>query len=186
LVDVKGASPGATMICPYTQRPFVIPPDYVNEQPEAAAVAANSNPAPGKPMLQPPVIAAQNNPPATTPPSSSLFNNNNKTATTKPGSNAPANSLFNKSDKTAANTTASKPAMPEIPYGIPIPNRPGFVNSPYAAKHQLVDVTGLPVGMEVKCPYTGKLFRVPAADVAEQKAVAAPGSIPEPEKVEKK
>jgi hypothetical protein len=49
----------------------------------------------------------------------------------------------------------------EIPFGNAIPGRTGFVNSPYAAKHQLVDVTGLPTGMEVKCPYTGKLFRVP-------------------------
>jgi hypothetical protein len=57
---------------------------------------------------------------------------------------------------------APKPAVPaELPQGIAIPGRPGFVNSPFAAKHQLVDVTGLPTGMEVKCPYTGKLFRVP-------------------------
>ena len=63
---------------------------------------------------------------------------------------------------------APKPAEP--PQGIAIPGRPGFVNSPFAAKHQLVDVTGLPTGMEVKCPYTGKLFRVPP------QASTAPGN----------
>ncbi len=61
---------------------------------------------------------------------------------------------------------APKPApqvapLNELPYGIALKDRPGFVQSPFAAPHQLVDVTGLPVGMEVKCPYTGKLFRVP-------------------------
>ncbi|MCB1210712.1 MAG: hypothetical protein KDK97_15380, partial [Verrucomicrobiales bacterium] len=63
------------------------------------------------------------------------------------------------------------PAVAEaatIPYGSAVAGRPGFVNSPYAAKHQLVDVTGLPVGMEVKCPYTGKLFRVPPQDQAKK------------------
>jgi len=108
-------------------------------------------------------------PPATNPPASALFSN-------KPASNAPP----------AAGAAAAKPTAPEVPYGIPIPNRPGFVNSPFAAKHQLVDVTGLPVGMEVKCPYTGKLFRVPAMDVADQKAVASPVAPPAPEKPQKK
>lgn len=55
-----------------------------------------------------------------------------------------------------------------VPFGTTIPWRPGFVNSPFAAKNQLVDVTGLPVGMEVKCPYTGKLFMVPPGTSAQQ------------------
>ncbi len=46
-------------------------------------------------------------------------------------------------------------------YGRWVENKPGFVYSPFAARHQLVDVTGIAPGVEVKCPYSGKVFRVP-------------------------
>lgn len=66
----------------------------------------------------------------------------------------------------------------DIPYGTSVPGRPGLVTSPYAGKLQLVDVTGLSPGQEVKCPYSGKLFRVPpsqqAASNAPQPAADAP------------
>lgn len=188
LIDVKGSSPGATMVCPYTQRPFIIPADFVNPP---SAVASNPAPAaaPTKPMAQPPTIALKSDIPSSTPPASTPSPTTPPT-TTPPTSTPPANALFNNKPANntppPASTAAAKPAAPEIPYGMPIPNRPGFVNSPYAAKHQLVDVTGLPAGMEVKCPYTGKLFKVPASDIAEQKAVASPGAPPAPEKPEKK
>ncbi len=58
--------------------------------------------------------------------------------------------------------TAVAPHGVLLPYGIPVPGRPGFVFSPYADKTQLVDVAGMAPGMEVKCPYSGKVFRVPA------------------------
>lgn len=61
----------------------------------------------------------------------------------------------------------AKPTADETPYGVPVPGRPGLVNSPYAGKLQLVDVTGLKPGQEVKCPYSGKLFRVPPGATAE-------------------
>mgnify|MGYP003675667872 CR=1 FL=1 len=72
--------------------------------------------------------------------------------------------------KTPTSSPSSTPKLeqaPSLPFGKSISGRPGFVNSPYAASHQLVDVTGLPVGMEVKCPYTGKLFKVPPQATAQ-------------------
>jgi hypothetical protein len=59
--------------------------------------------------------------------------------------------------------------MTSLPYGKVLPNRPGMVNSPYAAAHQVVDVTGLKPGQEVKCPFSGKLFRVPGSTEAASK-----------------
>ncbi len=181
LIDVKGSKAGATMICPYTQRPFVIPSDYTNptdmiaenEQPRQQPVVADAGnkPAP-QPTVQPKV---ENKAPAQQQPAPVVANNKPAPVTT-PQKEQPA-----PAKETAA--TPTKPAIQEIPYGLPIAGRPGFVNSPFAAKHQLVDVTGLPSGMEVKCPYTGKLFRVPPSDVAAQKPAANPAA---PENVEKK
>ncbi|WP_395740590.1 hypothetical protein [Prosthecobacter sp.] len=56
---------------------------------------------------------------------------------------------------------AVAPRGVELPYGMAVPGRPGFVYSPYSDKTHLVDVTGIAPGMEVKCPYSGKVFRVP-------------------------
>jgi hypothetical protein len=44
----------------------------------------------------------------------------------------------------------------DIPYAIPVPNKPGFVTSPYSPKSGYVDVRGFPSGTEVKDPYSGK------------------------------
>lgn len=61
----------------------------------------------------------------------------------------------------------------ELPYGTPVPGRMNMVNSPFAGKTQLVDVSGMSVGQTVKCPYSGKLFKVPptqqAANTAEKR-----------------
>ena len=131
LVDVRGMSAGSKVVCPYTQRPFLVP---------GGVTAASSNIAANRPKTPAPER------PRTTP----IDANSNVAAMTKTAPSTPS-----------VAPTPPAPATADLPYGTPISGRPGFVNSPFAAKHQLVDVTGLPVGMEVKCPYTGKLFRVP-------------------------
>lgn len=139
LVDVRGMSAGSKVVCPYTQRPFLVP----------GGVSTRSNiastPAPSRPKVT--EAPERPSPPPTAPTNVAAMNNTPSTPATSP--TAPP-------EATPPPSTA-----PDLPFGTAIAGRPGFVNSPYAAKHQLVDVTGLPVGMEVKCPYTGKLFRVP-------------------------
>ena len=53
-------------------------------------------------------------------------------------------------------------AVAALPYAVPVPGRPGHVLSPFAQSHQLVDVAGIPVGEAVRCPFSGRFFRVPA------------------------
>jgi len=142
LVDVRGMSAGSKVVCPYTQKPFLVP-GGVTAAPTAPKIA--SSPAPRR---MDPV-------PSTPAP------NSNVAALTKPAPSAPVVNPTPAPTQPKVEPAPAANATPELPYGSPISGRPGFVNSPYAAKHQLVDVTGLPVGMEVKCPYTGKLFRVP-------------------------
>jgi hypothetical protein len=189
LVDVKGATPGTTMICPYTQRPFIVPSDYV----DGSGTLAAENRSPSLPVQSPPA-------PATSKKSEDLpkvvVNNNRPKAPEPKPTPAPQEPKSKPAPSTVVNEKPTTPVTPsvtpstaplpapkpvqEIPFGAAIAGRPGFVNSPFAAKHQLVDVTGLPTGMEVKCPYTGKLFRVPPQDVASSKpAEKAPLASPE-------
>ncbi len=65
-------------------------------------------------------------------------------------------------DEETSPPPAPRPAKREdLPYGTPIPGKKGYVYSPYDTKKQQVDVSGIPTGTKVKCPYTGKVFRVP-------------------------
>jgi hypothetical protein len=204
LVDVKGATPGSTMICPYTQRPFVVPPDFNTTPNTAVANVTPTSPAPTPALAPAPSSSVITNPPApqrkmenmpkvvignqtVEPPPSRVAPAPVQPKSTPPAKPAPAVSAPSTAIASSpAPVTPSQPAaaapkpVQEVPYGSPIAGRPGFVNSPFAAKHQLVDVTGLPAGMEVKCPYTGKLFRVPPQDMVSSKpAETAPLASPE-------
>ena len=49
----------------------------------------------------------------------------------------------------------------DLPYGTPVPGKPGLVTSPFASDKGYVDVTGFPPGAQVEDPYTGKIFLTP-------------------------
>lgn len=165
LVDVRGMTAGSKVVCPYTRRPFLVPQGSTASQQVASAPAPAPTPKPAptpaveQPKPQAPAAAMKQIPQVPTKVAA-----NTATAPQPPPSQpAPQPQVKpNPQPQPQASTPpAPKVTAQQLPFGAPIPGRPGFVNSPYAAKHQLVDVTGLPTGMEVKCPYTGKLFRVP-------------------------
>lgn len=80
--------------------------------------------------------------------------------TTTPGaaSVAPPNQ---QNVRAAVAAAPSKSGKRDLPYGIPVPGKQGFVTSPFAPDEGYVDVRSFPPGTEVKDPYTGKNFLTP-------------------------
>jgi len=101
-----------------------------------------------------------------------LPNKNSKTKANGPNADYPPTPPPAMPTPTPTATTTSPPVRPasvppvknsklDIPYGIPVPNKPGFVTSPFSPKAGYVDVRGFPSGTEVKDPYSGKIFLTP-------------------------
>ena len=147
-VDIKGAKPGSMVTCPYTGEAFMIAMEPSKEW------AGKKKPLTVNDVVE--MLKAGN---STQQIVTALWErgrfelaNTEETAAALKKAGA---------DVIVCQLMGMHVEVTEIPYGKSLPGRPGYVNSPYALSHQLIDVTGLPTGMELKCPYSGFLFRVP-------------------------
>lgn len=74
---------------------------------------------------------------------------------------AMTNAITGPSNPFATPTPVPVAAPRDLPYGTPVPGKPGYVTSPHSPNAGYVDVRGFPPGSEVKDPYSGKIFLVP-------------------------
>ena len=102
--------------------------------------------------------AATQYPPPTQPFDAEAGTTTTTTTTTPPIDPADTTAAASTPPSTTSSTTQA--ARGDYPYGVPVPDKPGFVRSPYSPD-KLTDVRGYAPGTEVKDPYTGKIFLVP-------------------------
>lgn len=165
LVKIDTVTPGQLIFCPYTHRPFRLTSPPVDD-PSAPVLTQQQ-----KASIPPPAIASHPSVlPAPAPELEAKPIPQPATAPQAPVTpvQAPSPAAVAKTDPPPAQPSVGAPpspqpvvAAPEIPFAKPIPDRPGFVYSPFADTNQIVDVAGMTAGSKVRCPYTGNIFRVP-------------------------
>lgn len=161
LVNVKDFAAGETVLCPYTMEPFVVPGGGVS-RPTVDGVARTSSFGPALPTPE------SGTPPATSEEPAVAENPAVEELT-------PASPTLVEAD-----TPLLEPVT-TAPMGMWVEDKPGHVYSPFAARHQLVDVTGIAPGTEVHCPFSGRIFRVPQFPAGPDSLAA---SLPEPGPIE--
>ena len=160
LVNVKDFAPGDTVLCPYTMEPFVIP----------GAVA------PSDLANTPTTVPVPSTRTSTEPTPSKLAGAGHSSGASEPTNPAVQEvSLEGAQDHPAISDSSI--ALSDAPFGTWVEGKPGHVYSPFAERHQLVDVTGIAPGTEVHCPFTQRIFRVPEIDSA---PTSLAQSLPEP------
>ncbi|MDB6132772.1 MAG: hypothetical protein JWM59_1015 [Verrucomicrobiales bacterium] len=73
----------------------------------------------------------------------------------------PSSSSGSKTKPSGTDTPSTSPKRDDLPFGVIIPGKKGFVYSPFSPDKGPVDVQDIPAGTKVRCPYSGKVFRVP-------------------------
>ncbi len=183
-VDVRGYRVGESVRCPYTGKIFVVP-SGIESISERVLVGSEVVGAPGA-ATDAPSLAVTDRPE----PSRELESESEPSEPSEPVLEAPRDEAsllreiamaegipINKGPipgRIARDSVKGEPSVDEllalpvkapvtVPEGKRVPGKPNYVFSPFAASNQVVDVEGHEPGAKVKCPYSGKIFAVPAA-----------------------
>lgn len=116
-------------------------------------------PNPDAPLTSPDTITVP--PPGSTPAPATGTGATPPVTVTPPGPTPPSSSTSPAAPPTSTPPPAPAPAPADYPFATRIPGKPGFVKSPFDPSGQAIDVRDFRSGQKAKCPYTGKIFRVP-------------------------
>ncbi|MBP7950835.1 MAG: hypothetical protein KA004_14380 [Verrucomicrobiales bacterium] len=164
VVDVRDFKAGEEVRCPLTLKPFIVP-DFSKATEEASGLAQQETPKPGPEIVS-------------TDPNAGLSPTKEEVAPETPPEGASEKTPSQEPKSAPAPDTGTPGNGPAV--GRRVPGKPGFVYSPFASQYQLVDVVGIAPGVEVRCPYTGKLFRVPDPLPEEAVTKPVPATTPSP------
>ena len=164
-VDVRKFRAGEEVLCPYTMRRFVVPDEglvRINVE-KLEREQTEQNPGRRLALMELPMVAS-----AGRDLPSSL-------GVTRPPATEDSARVQRSRDEVFKTGSPESPGVVRtLPVGERVVGRPGFVVTPHGKGYQLVDVTGIAPGTEVKCPYTGKNFMVPGLGSAPSEGSSKP------------